>query len=321
MRLWLVWLLLLGLAACDDSKAPPPATVVPQVELPALDVPHPEVSAEPAGDYHELRQAWLELERPTPVPSPTPAQPVTIEPAKGLPSRPLPAPKPGELPAIGIIIDDIGHSLHQGQRVIALPAPVALAILPHTQAAAKLAAEASSAGKTVMLHQPMENTAGLSIGPGGLYVGMQQEAFVHTLQDNLNSLIPLQGMNNHMGSRLTAQREAMDWSMAVLRERGLFFIDSRTTANTQAAFAAEAAGVQHLSRDVFLDNQRTTAAIDAQFSRALQLARKQGVALIIGHPYPQTLDYLERRLPELGYEEGVQVLSIEDLLARKYQSR
>ena len=72
---------------------------------------------------------------------------------------------------------------------------------------------------------------------------------------------------------------------------------------------------------MFLDNERTTAAIDSAFHRALRLARKQGVALIIGHPYPQTLDYLEQRLVDVEQEEGVLVLSIEELLARKYATR
>lgn len=319
MRLWLAGLLFLGLVACDEAKPPSAPVTSPVAEL-EVSVPLPEANVDSGGDYHELRQDWLAIERAAQPPSPVSSPPPSIQPAPHKPSLVHPAPAPDALPAIGIIIDDVGHSLRQGQRLIALPAPVVLAILPHTQAARQLATEAADAGKTVILHQPMESVSGLSIGPGGLYTGMQREAFRQVLQDNLTSLPALQGLNNHMGSRLTAQRQAMDLTMAVLREHGLFFIDSRTIADTQAAVAAEAAGVPHLSRDVFLDNERTTAAIDAQFERALRLARAQGMALIIGHPYPQTLDYLERRLPGLESQEGVQVLSVTDLLARKYQS-
>src|SRR5690606_2541600 len=98
---------------------------------------------------------------------------------------------------------------------------------------------------------------------------------------------------------------------------GLFFIDSRTTAQTQAAIAAGAAGVPHLSRQVFLDNQRTPEAIGQAFDQALAIARRTGTAVMIGHPYPQTIDYLERRLTEdMPAIEGVQVVSVEELLGR-----
>ncbi len=118
-----------------------------------------------------------------------------------------------------------------------------------------------------------------------------------------------------MGSRLTADRQRMDWVMQVLAERQLFFVDSRTTAQTQAAFAAEAARVPHVSRDIFLDNVRSEAEIDHEFRLVLARARKQGAAVLIGHPYPETLAYLERRLPQLE-AEGVQLVSVQVLLER-----
>ncbi len=317
MRTWIAGLLALLLAACSEPDSP----AVDSGESGEASTPVVVDEADSAY-YDQLRARWLELEH-----ADRAAAAQTLEPEPEILSQPLPEPAPitpvidaAATPAIAIIIDDVGHSLAQGRRLIALPVPVALAILPHTPAAQRLAEEAGAAGKTVMLHQPMENGAGLSIGPRGLYVGTPRAELEQVLQGNLNSFVPIQGINNHMGSRLTAEREAMDWVMRVLRERGLFFIDSRTTSETQAAFAAEAAGVRHLSRDVFLDNQRTPQAIDAAFNRALVLARRQGSALIIGHPYAQTLDYLEQRLADdLLHSEGVEVVSVEELLARKYR--
>ena len=320
MEVWIAGLLALLLAACSEPDSPAvdsseSAEATTQLVVGEADSAY----------YDELRARWLELEHaarveaeralePEPPPQRLP-EPLPVEPA----TSPVPD-SSAVTPAIAIIIDDVGHSLAQGRRLIALPAPVALAILPHTQAAQRLADEAGVAGKTVMLHQPMENGAGLSIGPGGLYVGMPRGELEQILHANLNSFVPIQGINNHMGSRLTAEREAMDWVMQVLKERGLFFIDSRTTRDTQAAFAAEAAGVRHLSRDVFLDNERTPEAIGSAFGRALALARRQGTALVIGHPYAQTLDYLEQRLADdLLRSEGVEVVSVEELLARKYR--
>lgn len=310
-RFLLVGWLGLILAACGDSNAPQaPAST----ESPVEEVAGPSAAIAQRDDayYDELRAHWFALEHAEKAVAER-SDPLDID------LEEAPVVEAAAAPAIGIIIDDLGHSLSRGRRIIALPEPVTLAILPHTQAAAVLASEAAIAGKTVILHQPMENGAALAIGPGGLYVGMERAELEQTLQTNLNSFVPIQGLNNHMGSRLTSDRQAMDWVMQVLDERGLFFIDSRTSAATQAAFAAEAAGVRHLSRDVFLDNERTFEAIDAAFQRAVTLARKQGTALVIGHPYPQTLDYLEQRLPDLQREEGVKVVSLEALLARKYQ--
>ena len=315
-------LLVLVLAACSDSEAPAPEPDKPPVEtlaqLPAgtQGDAQPDQSGQPQPDMESVSKPAaaeqsghrLELQPAVPpVVGPLIEQQVTAM---------------AGIPAVAIVIDDVGHNLSHGRRLLALPDPVALAILPHTQAARLLADEAAQAGRTVMLHQPMENGAGLSIGPGGLYSGMPSPALRQTLEANLDSFAHIRGINNHMGSRLTREREPMDDVMQVLAEGDLFFIDSRTTHHTQAAFAAEAAGVQHLSRDVFLDNERTAEAIGDAFDRALALARKQGSALIIGHPYPQTIAFLEQRLAgDIFEREGVRVVSVEELLMRKYVQR
>ena len=318
MRQWLVLLLALGLAACGD-----PDTSAPERES-VSDETFDEATERRADAAHmdELRARWIELEHAQHQPAPaTELPPEPHQPPVALPSEPVSAPvsgMAGEYPVIAILIDDVGHSLTQGRRLLALPEPVSLAILPHTQAARTLAEEAAARGRTVILHQPMENGAGLSIGPGGLYSGMPAAELQQVLRTNLDSFGHIRGLNNHMGSRLTAERPAMDQVMQVLRERELFFIDSRTTHHTQAAFAAEAAGVPHLSRNVFLDNERSAEAIGRAFDRALEVARREGQALVIGHPYPQTLEFLEWRLSgDLLAKEGVEVVDVVELLGRE----
>lgn len=311
-RGWMTGLLML-LATCSDPE--PPAE-------PAAPAPHVQSRDADAAYYDELRERWFELEHASRQPAQSGSDSAAPGPAEPVPPiEPTPEPlasSPRGRPALAIVIDDVGHNLRQGQRLIALSQPVALAILPHTQAARQLATEAAASGQTVMLHQPMENGAGLSIGPGGLYSGMARAEMQQLLSSNLDSFSPVAGVNNHMGSRLTAERDAMDAVMQILRERGLFFIDSRTTHHTQAAFAAEAAGVPHLSRDVFLDNDRDPAAISRAFNRALEVAKREGRALLIGHPYPQTLEFLERRLAgDLLAEEGVEVVDVVELLGRE----
>ncbi|MGY8809445.1 MAG: divergent polysaccharide deacetylase family protein [Pseudomonadales bacterium] len=254
------------------------------------------------------------LECPVPVADPLVIEDIVLEPAEqAFAEAPAPA---AQIPKLSIIIDDIGHNLAAGERVIALPGPVALAIMPFTRNAQALARLAAAAGKPVMLHLPMENMAGLAIGEGGLNTQMERVAFDAQLQASLNAFSPIQGVNNHMGSKLTADRERMDWLMARLDERKLFFVDSRTTKDTQAAFAAQAKGVASVSRDIFLDNQRNDIDLEREFKLVLARARKQGSAVLIGHPYPETLRFLERRLPELEAKEGVRLVSVQMLLSR-----
>ncbi|WP_022964773.1 divergent polysaccharide deacetylase family protein [Halopseudomonas pelagia] len=310
MRYALVWLLALLLAACGDSESPSPDQSAEQPDSPA-GIPAPRITPPDVVAARPLSEK-LHIDHTGGVETPGFSSGIIREPAA------VPAALVDDRPQLAIVIDDVGHSYVQGRRIIDLPVPVALAILPQTHSAARLAKEAHAQGQAVMLHLPMENGAGLPIGPGGLYSGMPREELRASLNDSLGRFAPIQGVNNHMGSRLTAERAPMDWVMAELQQRGLFFIDSRTTAQTQAAFAADAAGVRNLSRDVFLDNQREPEAIHRAFQRGLALARKNGSALLIGHPYPQTLDYLERWLPGLADREGVQVVSVQALLERKY---
>lgn len=294
--------LLLG--ACSDEEPPEKAAPAPAPAPATESVDVPQVDAGAAGD--------AALPSDSPPPSEVEEPSVIVEPE---PAAPVSPGEPPSMPQLAIIIDDVGQSLAVGRRLLALPGPVALAILPFLPYSQLLATEAAAAGKPVMLHLPMENMAGLSIGPGGLTTAMPEAEFRSRLQLALNAFSPIQGVNNHMGSRLTADRQRMDWLMQVLAERQLFFVDSRTTAQTQAILAAEAAQVPSVSRDVFLDNQRTEAEIAHEFALAVAKARKDGAAVLIGHPYPETLAYLERRLPQLE-AEGVQLVSVRVLLER-----
>ena len=303
-------LLALMLAACSDPV--PDITVNDKVVEPvsqSAEAP-PSVVRAATPDADRLRVEWMRIEHAG---WDAPAQQPDLQ------SQPAPASESvaaSDMPALGIIIDDLGHNYLRGRRVINMPAPVTLAILPHTAAAARLAKEASAAGRTVILHLPMQNGANLSPGPGALFADMDRETFSVTLRGNLDDFGPFSGVNNHMGSLLTTLRPQMNWLMDELRGRDLFFVDSRTSAQTQAAFAAEKHGVAHVSRDVFLDNELTPQALQSAFNRALVEARTNGAAVLIGHPHEQTLAFLERVLPGLEQREGVRVVAIEELVGR-----
>jgi len=219
-----------------------------------------------------------------------------------------------------IIVDDLGNSLEKGIAAIDLPGPVAYAVLPHTPHSVELAERAYSRGKEVMLHAPMANTAHLRLGPGALTEHQNRSQLENILRDNIASVPHVTGVNNHMGSLLTHQREKMDWVMGVLAEQGLFFLDSRTTSETVAWKSAYSRGIPWLVRDVFLDHEQTTAFIDKQFRHGLQLAQQQGFAVLICHPYPVTIRYLKDALPRIG-EQGIQLVAPSGFLFQQAEAR
>ncbi len=223
---------------------------------------------------------------------------------------------PSRAPTIALIVDDLGDKLVEGERAVALPGPIACAFLPRTPYAAQLAERAHVARKEVMLHLPMQSVEARPLGPDGLTLDMTRGELVATLSDALDSLPHVSGVNNHMGSLLTRHPGHMLWVMQELRRRGdLFFIDSRTTAATVAQQIAAETGVPNLRRNVFLDADRAPASIRAQFARLLAIARREGIALGIGHPYPETLAFLEQALPQLSAGEHVKLVSVRALIA------
>ncbi|MFJ4351582.1 divergent polysaccharide deacetylase family protein [Pseudomonas sp. NPDC089428] len=213
---------------------------------------------------------------------------------------------------LSIIIDDLGQSPERDSRTLALPGPVTMAIMPDTPHATDFARQAHKAGKTVILHMPMDPAT----GPYAWHPGIPIEELARRLDAALAKVPYAAGINNHMGSRMTAQREPMAWLMGELQRRHLFFVDSRTSAATVAAAEAQAQGLAHVSRDVFLDDVRTTEAITRQLQQGIALARKQGSAVLIGHPYPQTLEVLARELPQLK-DQGVTLIRLQQMIAER----
>jgi polysaccharide deacetylase 2 family uncharacterized protein YibQ len=213
---------------------------------------------------------------------------------------------------LSIIIDDLGQSTERDSRTLALPGPITMAVMPDTPHASDFARQAHKAGKTVILHMPMDPAT----GPYAWHPDTPIEELARRLDAALAKVPYAAGINNHMGSRMTAQREPMAWLMGELQRRHLFFVDSRTSAATVAAAEAQAQDVGHVSRDVFLDDVRTPEAITAQLQQGIALARKQGSAVLIGHPYPQTLQVLEKELPRLK-SQGIECIPIRQMIAHR----
>jgi polysaccharide deacetylase 2 family uncharacterized protein YibQ len=213
-----------------------------------------------------------------------------------------------------IIIDDIGNNLESGIRTATLPGKLNLAILPDTPNSAKLADLAAALGKEVVLHAPMSNLRQRPLGPCALTSHMEEQELRHTLVQCIERTPHVKGVSNHMGSQLTSMRTPMEWVMQELATRGLYYIDSRTSKETVAASVAEEYGIPHLSRQVFLDNEASTEAIHAQFQELLGVAEADGIAVAVGHPYPETINYLQEVLPTLS-ASGYHLALISEVLA------
>ncbi|CAH0992892.1 hypothetical protein SIN8267_03030 [Sinobacterium norvegicum] len=199
-----------------------------------------------------------------------------------------------------LIIDDLGNNYAQGQRAVELPGLATMAVLPHRPSSKRLARNAFEQGKEVILHAPMSNVHGNNLGAGALTLNMPEQQLLETLRDNIASIPHVVGVNNHMGSELTSDRQAMSLVMAELQTQQLYFVDSRTTIETVAAEQAELLGLPSMERQVFLDHVINTEAIANEFQRWLKLAEKNGVAVAIGHPHEATMSYLEQQLPTLA---------------------
>lgn len=212
-----------------------------------------------------------------------------------------------------IIIDDLGNHLARGREALALPGALTYAVIPFTRHGEALARTAGQQGREVMVHAPMSNLEGTPLGRGGLTAELTREEFRTRLRAALQSLPMARGLNNHMGSELTQLRPQMAWLMQELRWRDMYFVDSRTSDRTVAATVAQEFRVPHLSRQVFLDNERDPKKIAARFEEALARARDEGVAVAIGHPYPETIAFLREALPAMA-EEGVRLARVSDVL-------
>ena len=210
--------------------------------------------------------------------------------------------------------------MEAGVRAATLPGKLNLAILPDTPNSRALAVLSAALGKEVILHAPMSNLQHKALGPCALTVQMTEQELRQTLVACIDGTPHVRGVSNHMGSQLTSMREPMEWVMQELAKRDLYYIDTRTSTETLAATVAAEYGIPHLSRQIFLDNEATTAAIHARFQELLGVAEAEGLGVAVGHPYPETLNYLQQVLPTLQ-ASGYRLALISEVLSQQQLSR
>ncbi|MGI9434776.1 MAG: divergent polysaccharide deacetylase family protein [Geminicoccaceae bacterium] len=219
-------------------------------------------------------------------------------------------------PVIAVVLDDLGLNRRNTAAINDLPAPLTLAFLPYAGRIEAQAKAAQQAGHELMLHLPMEPFGSSWPGPDALITSLEESEFAARLEKNLNSFDGFVGINNHMGSRLTADRGRMDLVMRELRSRDILFLDSKTSSRSVAVEMANRNGVPNTIRDVFLDHVIDGATIRRQMALVERIARQSGSAVAIGHPHNATLDALRSWLPGLA-GRGFALVPISAVVARR----
>ena len=230
-----------------------------------------------------------------------PANPPVMSKTEGLawekfaaPSEPLEG-----RPAIAIVIDDVGINKSRVEDLANLPGAITLAFLPYATGLQKSVDMTRAKGHEAMVHMPMEPSRDTANpGPDALLTSLTLEQIAERTRKNLSQFDGYVGFNNHMGSKFTAYREGMQVVMDIAAEKGLLFLDSRTTAKTTGFELAKERGMLTGNRDVFIDNKAEEAAILIQLEKVEKMALKNGTAIAIGHPYKQTISALQKWVPE-----------------------
>jgi polysaccharide deacetylase 2 family uncharacterized protein YibQ len=228
------------------------------------------------------------------------------------------APSTDERPVIAIVLDDLGLNRPGTQAAIELEAPLTLAFMSYAERLSPMLDQARRRGHELMLHFPMEPLGdGDDPGPKALMTWHAPWEIRLYLEWGLARVPGIVGVNNHMGSRFTAEPEAMASVMEVLQERGLFYLDSRTTASDVGSQSAAEAGVPFLSRDVFIDHGTSDReAVLEQLTRLERIARTQGHAIGIGHPHQATLAAIAAWRQGLA-ERGLVLVPVTEILRRR----
>ena len=219
-------------------------------------------------------------------------------------------PVPDEkLPLVALIVDDLGYDKKIAKKFLALNVNLTFSILPHSPFQNEIARLASSKGIEIMLHLPMEPVEypDVNPGPGTLMSSMSPDELIGQLEDDLNALPGITGVNNHMGSKLTAESTQMYQIFSILKQRGLFFIDSRTTSDSMGRPSARLLQIPFAERDVFIDHYLKPNFIRKQIKELIRIARSNGAAVGILHPHSTTYQILREELPEL--QNQVQLVS------------
>lgn len=273
-----------------------------------------------------LALLWWWIERPVERPGP---EQYRERPPRTRPRDPVPEPMPPRDPVeekpvpeapepvgtLALVIDDLGRSIDELRDLEALGIPISWSVLPFEPRTGDVVAWLSQGDHEVLCHLPMEASNGANPGPGALTSAMSPSDLAAATREALARVPIAVGVNNHMGSQVTSDATAMAAILGVVREQGLFFVDSRTSADTVAYETARAMGIPAAERQIFLDADASAEGVREQFARWRQVARERGAAVAIAHPRPHTLEVLREEVPK-AKEEGFVFVPVSFVLDR-----
>ncbi len=239
--------------------------------------------------------------KPPPLATPSPAI-----------ATPEPTVPPTGTITVAIIIDDCGQWPVTERGFLALPIPLTLSVLPYVRYTAQMASDAAAAGKGIMLHLPMEPLGRDTAGRGEITTGMTDAQIASQTEDDIAQVPAARGLNNHEGSKASADSRVMKDVIAIVKAHDLFLIDSLTNAQSVAAQTARDAGVPEASRSVFLDNRADEAYTEQMLEQTVEIAKRTGSAIAIGHPRPTTLAALAAYYSKMQ-AEGVRFVLASEL--------
>ncbi|OPY91107.1 MAG: Divergent polysaccharide deacetylase [Syntrophus sp. PtaU1.Bin208] len=307
-RLLILLLLIVGAALFYElySDRAGEEKLPPEVTRPAPRQPEAKHRVEP--------REGLPREAPPPAHDAREPETAVLPPEKGTPAP------PERLSGlqVAIIIDDIGADLSSVKNLLKIDAPISFAILPHSPHSVAAAEMLHKAGRDILLHLPMEPRAypKEKPGPGALFTAMNEKEIRQVLDRDLEAVPHISGVNNHMGSLFTEDEEKMAIVMKELKARGLFFIDSRTTAESKAAPASKKVGTPFASRKIFIDNGQDYNATCKTLLEVLSSSKNgQRGLILIGHPYANTIAALGRVVPEWK-SRGVEIVPVSRIVQK-----
>jgi len=256
----------------------------------------------------------VSIQKPTQTQSAPSASSARTAPSTTAASAIVPPKPPANLGTLVFVIDDAGNNLRELEPLLRIPYPFTIAVLPGLPYSAEAAKRIRAAGKEVILHQPMEAIGAQNPGPGAIYSGMSASEIRTILARNIAEVGPVAGINNHQGSKVTMDREAMQTILSFCAENGIYFLDSRTTADTVAPVVARQMGIKIGERNVFIDNEQDREAMLRYITGGLERAQKNGSAVMIGHTWsPDLAPLLAEQFP-LFVSQGYTIKTASDII-------
>lgn len=213
---------------------------------------------------------------------------------------------------LAIVIDDFGYRQNTEEQILQMPLEITIAILPNSPLRKEMMAKAQKQGREILIHMPMAPVSKQPLEKDTLFPSMSEEEITRIIEQAIANVPAAKGMNNHMGSAMTSDLDAMKRVMRVLEKHGFYFLDSMTTSRSQVNKAAEGTNIKILKRRIFLDDDKSEAAVLREFNNAVRAAKRDGFAIAIGHPHPSTVKVLKQMLPQLPAD--VELVTLSSLL-------